>query len=166
MVILRSLASLNPYLSLTRLLTVSWMSSRTPRSCLDDLRSSLDCAVSRLNWRRAESRSCSLLLELDMAELGLESRSCSLLLDLDMAELGLESRDSGTSGLTPGSGLWGHLGLHGITSCADVNILPKMQKKIGVLVRNGRKIKTNSFSNWHGLKIVLHFLHKMPIFDP
>ena len=87
MVILRSLASLNPYLSLTRLLTVSWMSSRTPRSCLDDLRSSLDWAVSRLNWRRAESRSCSLLLE------------------LDMAELGLESRDSGTSGLTPGSGL-------------------------------------------------------------
>ena len=73
MVILRFLASLNPYLSLTRLLTVSWMSSRTPRSCLDDLRSSLDWAVARLNWRRAESSSSSLLLELDMAELGLES---------------------------------------------------------------------------------------------
>ena len=73
MVILRSLASLNPYLSLTRLLTVSWMSSRTPRSCLDDLRSSLDWAVARLNWRKAESRSSSLRLELDMAELGLES---------------------------------------------------------------------------------------------
>ena len=73
MVILRSLASLNPYRSLTRLLTVSWMSSRTPRSCLDDLRSSRDWAVARLNWRRAESRSSSLRLELDMAELGLES---------------------------------------------------------------------------------------------
>ena len=73
MVILRFLASLTPYRSLTRLLTVSWMSSSTPRSCLDDLRSSLDWAVARLNWRRAESRSSSLRLELDMAELGLES---------------------------------------------------------------------------------------------
>ena len=29
--------------------------------------------MARLNWRRAESRSSSLRLELDMAELGLES---------------------------------------------------------------------------------------------
>ena len=70
---MRCLASLTPYLSLTRLLTVSWMSSRTPRSCLDDLRSSRDWAVARLNCRRAESRSSNLRLELDMAELGLES---------------------------------------------------------------------------------------------
>ena len=73
MVILRCLASVAPYLSLTRLLTVSWMSSRTPSSCLDDLRSSLDWAVDSRNWRRAESRSSSRRLELDIAELGLES---------------------------------------------------------------------------------------------
>ena len=44
-VILLSLSTLVPYLSLTRLLTVCWMLSRTPSSCLSLIRSSWDWAV-------------------------------------------------------------------------------------------------------------------------
>ena len=49
------------------------MSSSTPTSCLDVRRFSRDSAVDKLNWRRAELRSSAFVLELDIAELGLDS---------------------------------------------------------------------------------------------
>ena len=49
------------------------MSSSTPTSCRDARRFSRDSAVDKLNWRRAELRSSAFVLELDIAELGLDS---------------------------------------------------------------------------------------------
>ena len=89
---MRALASLAPYLSLTRLLTVCWMLSSTPSSCLSLLRSSRDCAVDSRNSRRAESSSSSLRLEVDIAELGLGSGDIKDT-DIVSGDIGLDIED-------------------------------------------------------------------------